>query len=95
MDDALERAFRRLALFEDRIDKLAWHGIKVIVSFAMLERRSLPDADFAAFVRSLPFALDVNSRYLGLDDELLAERIRRELLLVGALREQDGHLCAG
>ena len=95
VDDALDRAFRRLALFEDRIDKLAWHGIKVIVSFAMLERRSLPDADFAAFVRGLPFALDVNSRYLGLDDELLAERIRRELLLVGALREQDGHLCAG
>jgi glyoxylase-like metal-dependent hydrolase (beta-lactamase superfamily II) len=95
VDDALDRAFRRLELFETQIDKLAWHGIKVIVSFAMLERRSLPEADFAAFVRSLPFALDVNARYLGLDDELLIERIRRELLLVGALREEDGRLCAG
>lgn len=95
VDDALDRAFRRLDLFETQIDKLAWHGIKVIVSFAMLERRSLPEADFAAFVRGLPFALDVNARYLGLDDDLLIERIRRELLLVGALREEDGRLCAG
>jgi hypothetical protein len=50
------------------IDKLAWHAIKVIVSFAMMEKRRLPIADFPAFILNLPFAVDVNTRYLNLPD---------------------------
>ena len=95
VDAAFERAFRRLDLFTAEIDKLAWHAIKVIVSFAMLERRRIAAADFAAFVLSLPFAVDVNSRYLGLDENLLATRVERDLLLVNALRREAGELVAG
>ena len=95
VDAALERAFRRLGNFEANIEQLAWHAIKVIVSFAMLERRRLPQADFPAFVRSLPFAVDVNARYLSLADDKLSERLERELLLVNALRREDGWLVAG
>lgn len=94
VDLALERAFRRLDTFTADLDKLAWHGIKVIVAFALLEKRSLPRADFCGFVRSLPFAVDVNARLLGLAEEALAERIERELLLVGALRLEDDTLVA-
>ena len=95
VDAVFERAFRRLDTFSANIDKLAWHAIKVIVSFAMLEKRRLPNAEFPAFLLGLPFAVDVNCRYVGLSEEQLVARIERELLLVGALRREDGFLIAG
>lgn len=95
VDAAFERAFRRLGNFRNNIEQLAWHAIKVIVSFAMMERRQLPKADFPAFVLGLPFAVDVNSRFLNLSDERLVAGVERELLLVNALRLKDGMLAAG
>jgi len=95
VDEALERAFRRVDSFVADIDKLAWHGIKVGVSFAMMERRSLPVADFPAFVLSLPFTNDINARFLNLPADQLIQRVMRELLLVNALKLQDGMLVAG
>lgn len=95
VDAALDRAFRRLDMFTNEIDKLAWHAIKVIVSFAMLERRRIPADEFRAFVLSLPFAIDVNTRYLALDPETMAGRVERDLLLVNALRREDGDIVAG
>ncbi len=95
VDTAFERAFRRLDGFAEDIERLAWHGIKVIVSFAMLEKRCLPSADFHQFIGSLPFAVDVNTRYLDLPQDQLAERIVQELLRAGALRQEEGMLIAG
>jgi len=95
VDLALERAFRRVDSFQQNIEKLAWHAIKVIVSFAMMEKQRLPQGEFPAFMLSLPFAVDVNDRYLSLDEDKLVERVERELLLVNALRRQDGWLVAG
>ncbi len=92
VDLAFERAFRRLDSFTAHIDKLAWHAIKVIVSFAMMEKRRLRATDFAAFILGLPFAVDVNQRYLDLPEDQLCERLERELLLVGALQLEDGWL---
>ena len=63
--------------------------------FAAVEKRRLPQADFPAFILSLPFAADVNTRYLDLPNEQLTARIERELLLVNALRREDGWLLAG
>lgn len=94
VDEAFERAFRRLDLFTQRLDKLAWHAIKVMIAFAMLERRALPQADFSAFVLGLPFAVDVNQRYLAFSPDKLVEQVERELLLVGALRLENGLLIA-
>jgi glyoxylase-like metal-dependent hydrolase (beta-lactamase superfamily II) len=95
VDAAFERAFRRLTNFQANIEQLAWHAIKVIVSFAMMEKRRLPLADFPAFVLSLPFAVDVNARYLDFSEDKMTERVERELLLVNALRREDGWLVAG
>jgi len=95
VDSAFERAFRRLDSFQAALDKLAWHAIKVIVSFAMLERRRLPAGEFAPFVLGLPFAVDVNRRYLGLADDELVVRLERELQQAAALRHEDGWLLAG
>ncbi|MDD2744334.1 MAG: MBL fold metallo-hydrolase [Rhodocyclaceae bacterium] len=94
VDAAFERSFRRLSSFQTNIEQLAWHAIKVIVSFAMMEKRRLLIGEFPAFVLSLPFAVDVNARYLDLPEDKLTERIERELLLVNALRREDGWLLA-
>ena len=94
VDAALARAFKRLDSFAQDLERLAWHAIKVIASFALMERRSLPRREFAAFLADLAFARDVNSRYLGLDEASLAERVERELIAAGALRATDGLLLA-
>ena len=94
VDAALARAFRRLDGFQANIDKLAWHAIKVIVVFAMLEKQCLPAAAFAPFVLGLPFATDVNARYLGLTDDELLARLEGELLQAGVLRRDNGTLRA-
>lgn len=92
VDAALERAFGKLARFEEDIEHLAWHAIKVIVSFAIMERRSLPRNQLPDFLAGLSFANDVNDRYLGLAPDDMAARVVRDLLAVGALRREDGLL---
>ena len=94
VDAALERAFRRLDSFSANVDRLAWHAIKVIVSFAMMERRQLPVDDFRTFVAGLPFAIDLNARYLALPPDELARRVESELLRAGALSQEDGNLLS-
>ena len=94
VDAAFDRAFRRLSNFRNNIGRLAWHAIKVIVSFAMIERQRLPQDDFPAFVFSLPFAMDVNARFLNLSREALVSGVERQLLLVNALRRENGFLVA-
>ncbi|MBP5986032.1 MAG: MBL fold metallo-hydrolase [Azonexus sp.] len=95
VDAAFERAFRRLNQFRDNTGQLAWHAIKVIVSFAMLEKRQIARAEFPAFVLGLPFAVDVNARFLNLSEDRLVAGVERELLLVSALRLEDGMIVAG
>jgi glyoxylase-like metal-dependent hydrolase (beta-lactamase superfamily II) len=95
VDQALVRAFARLDSFEADIERLAWHAIKVVVSFAMLERRSLPRQAFTEFVTNLPFACDINSRYLALPIDHLAEQIEQGLRQVKALHLENDILYAG
>ncbi|WP_153114582.1 MBL fold metallo-hydrolase [Rhodocyclus tenuis] len=92
---AFERAYRRLEAFENNIDALARHALKVIVAFALLERRRIRSADLPAFLASLSFAQSVNARFLGLSDEALADWLVRDLRRAGALREEDGWVVAG
>ncbi len=94
VDAAFDRAFRRLGNFRSNIEQLAWHAIKVIVSFAMMEKRQVPKDDFPAFVLSLPFAVDVNARFLNLSNEALVAGLERQLLLVNALQRKDGMIMA-
>lgn len=94
IDAAFERAFRRLDQFSRNIEQLAWHAIKVILAFSILERRRLPASGLTDFMAGLSFADDVNRRYLGLAPDELASRAERELLLVNAIRREDGWLLA-
>lgn len=92
VDPAFERAFRRVDGFQANIERLAWHGIKVIVAFALMEKQRIAAVELPAFILGLPFAVDVNTRYIGLEPDALCRRIEQELLQAGALRQEDGYL---
>lgn len=94
VEDAFERAYRRLAAFEHDIDLLVWHALKVILAFALLERRQLPRADLPDFLAGLSFCQSVNARYLNLSNEALAHSLARDLIRVGTLRDEQGVLVA-
>ncbi|MDQ5907851.1 MAG: hypothetical protein QG660_1985 [Pseudomonadota bacterium] len=94
VDAALERAFRRLAAFEGSIERLARHALKVMLAFFMLEKQQLPRATLPGFLASLSFVQNVNARYLGYDDEALADWLVADLIRAGALREEGGLLLA-
>lgn len=94
VDDALRRAFRRLESFEANLECLAWHAIKVIVAFHLMEKRRLHRADLPETLAGMPFLESVNHRYLGWDEDILAERLATELQAAGALTEEEGWLHA-
>jgi glyoxylase-like metal-dependent hydrolase (beta-lactamase superfamily II) len=94
VEDAFQRAYRRLAAFEQDIDLLVWHALKVILAFALLERRQLPRADLPDFLAGLSFCQSVNARYLKLGNQTLAQRLAHDLIRVGTLRDEQGVLVA-
>ena len=94
VEDAFERAYQRLAGFEQNVESLARHALKVMLVFALLERRQLPRAELPAFLASLSFCQSVNARYLNDSNEALAQWLVSDLLRVGALKNVDGMLLA-
>ncbi|MBA3998506.1 MAG: MBL fold metallo-hydrolase [Candidatus Accumulibacter sp.] len=94
VDDAFARAYRRLEAFEQSTERLARHALKVILAFALLERRRLARRELPDFLAGLSFAQSVNARFLGYDDASLAEWLSADLIRAGALREEDGVLVA-
>ena len=94
VDAALKRAYQRLAAYEQSIERLARHSLKVMLAFAMLERRRMPRADLPAFLSGLSFSRRVNALYLGYDDETLARWLADDLIRAGSLRDEGGVLVA-
>lgn len=92
--EAFERAFRRLAAFEQNIERLARHALKVMLAFFMLEKRQIRRDSLAGFLSGLSFVTSVNARYLAYDDEALADWLVTDLVRAGVLREDDGLLIA-
>lgn len=94
VEDAFTRAYQRLVAFEQDVELLARHALKVIVAFALLERRRLPRAELPEFLASLSFCQSVNARYLNQSNEALAGWLVRDLLRAGALQDSAGILVA-
>jgi len=91
---ALERAFYRLEGYEEDIVRLARHCAKVMLSFALLEKRSIPLAGLPAYVARVPILAELNQRYLGMTSEAMAEWLVGELERAGAARREAGALLA-
>jgi len=94
VEDAFLRAYQRLAAFEQSIERLARHALKVILAFAMLERRQLARSELPAFLASLSFCQSVNARYIGYSNEELAQWLITDLIRAGTLKDEDGMLLA-
>jgi len=91
---ALERAFYRLEGYEEDITRLARHCAKVMLSFALLEKRSMPLAELPAYVARVPILAQLNSRYLRMTPAAMAEWLLNDLERAGAVRRNDGRLYA-
>ena len=92
---ALERAYYRLEGYEEDILRLARHCAKVMLSFSLLEKRSMPLAELPGYVARVPILAELNSRYLGMTPEAMAEWLVSELERAGAARREHGSLRAG
>jgi len=91
---ALERALYRLEGYEEDITRLARHCAKVMLSFALLEKRSMPLAELPAYVARVPILAELNSRYLRMTPAAMAEWLANDLERAGAVRRNDGRLYA-
>jgi len=91
---ALERALYRLEGYEEDITRLARHCAKVMLSFALLEKRSMPLAELPAYVARVPILAELNSRYLRMTSAAMAEWLVNDLERAGAAHRQKGLLLA-
>lgn len=89
---AIERAFRRLEAFEEDPMRLARHAVKVVLTFALLDRRSLPVAELPAYVERVGIHREFNARFFRLPPADFAEFLVEELARAGAVRIEDGRL---
>ena len=89
---ALERAFARLESYETSIERLARHCLKVLLVFALLDKRSMPLAGLPAYVQSVGVCAELNARYLRMTPEALAEYLVADLEEAGAARRDNGML---
>ena len=91
---AIERGLQRLARIENDGEGLAWHGIRTIASFALLEKQRLPADEFHALIATLPFTATVNRRFLQRAPDEIASRCVADLLRSGAIRRANGWIEA-
>jgi glyoxylase-like metal-dependent hydrolase (beta-lactamase superfamily II) len=91
---ALERAFYRLEGYEEDITRLARHCAKVMLSFALLEKRSMPLVELPAYVARVPILAELNSRYFRMTPAAMAEWLVGDLERAGALRRENEMLYA-
>jgi len=89
---ALERAFARTAAFEADSLRVARHALKVVLTFALLDRRRLPLSGLPAYVDRVGIYRDFNARFFRLPPTKLAEWLVAELEKARAARRENGWL---
>lgn len=90
IDAALERAFSRLRGFEEDPGRLARHCAKVMLTFSLLWRQSMPLARLTGYVEEIPILRDLNRRFFNWAPERYAAWLVEELERARALaREGD------
>jgi len=91
---ALARAFSRLRGYEEDVTRLARHVVKVLFTFSLLEKRSIPISDLPAYVAAVPILAELNSRYLRMAPSAIAGWLVNDLERAGAAYRQDRLLLA-
>ena len=91
---ALERAFSRLEGYEEDITRLARHVVKVLFTFAMLEKRSMPLASVPVYLERVAILAEINRKFLRLDPAAFADWLLSDLERAGALQRREGQVIA-
>jgi glyoxylase-like metal-dependent hydrolase (beta-lactamase superfamily II) len=86
VEEALDRAFQRLAAFESDSGRLARHALKVLFTFMLLEKRQLPIAGLARYLTEVPLCRHINARFLRRTPEALTDWLINDLQHAGVLR---------
>ena len=89
---ALERAFYRLDGYEEDITRHARHCAKVLLVFALLEKRRMAVADLSRYCAEVGMLRELNERHLHMSPRALAEWLVVELERAGAVRREEGDL---
>lgn len=91
-DDAMQRAMRRVAAFEEDPSRMARNAVKACFTFNLLELRRLPRASLAEYLGGIAFFNDINRRILRLSPEALADWLLSELLRARVVELRDGDI---
>jgi len=79
-DDAMERAFKRVAAFEQDPLRMGRNALKACFTFSLLEMRRLPRSRLTEYLQGVPFFQDIGRRILKLTAEELAEWLLTDLM---------------
>ena len=94
VDAALGRAFARLAAFEADGERMARNAIRALLSFSLMECRSIALDSLPAYLQEVAVYREINRRFLGLDAEALAAWVVADLERAGVARRDHGMLHA-
>ncbi len=89
-DDALARAFKRLASFEADGKRMGRNAVRACFTFNLLDLQRLREDELAAYLKSVPFFDTVNQQMLGFSDAGFAEWLLAELLRSRSIELRDG-----
>lgn len=89
---ALERSFYRLDGYEEDVTRHARHGVKVMLVFALLEKRRMAVADLPRYCEEVGMLRELNARHLHMSPQQLAEWLVAELERARAIAREGGDL---
>jgi len=90
VDDALARAFQRLASFEADPRRVGRNAVRACFTFNLLDLQRLREDELPGYLKSVPFFHAVNLRMLGFSDDDFASWLLGELLRSRSIELRDG-----
>ncbi|WP_338846545.1 MBL fold metallo-hydrolase [Massilia sp. W12] len=92
VDEAIARAQQKLDALEVSAEKHAWHALRVLLKFLLLERQQIALDQLGQTLHGIPLFASVNQRVLQLDAQTLAQQVVAQLERAGAARVEHGVL---
>jgi glyoxylase-like metal-dependent hydrolase (beta-lactamase superfamily II) len=89
---ALERAYSRLEGFERDLARLARHCAKVMLVFALLDKRRMPIAAVPAYCEQVGILRHLNQEFLRMTPQAFADWLVADLERARAIAREDGDL---
>ena len=89
-DKAMERAFARLASFEEDGTRMGRNAVKACFTFNLLDLGRLREDELPAYLVSVPFFHHINTRIFGLSDDAFALWLLTDLKRSRAVEIHDG-----